>query len=522
MNWKREDVVVRYLLERGLGETAEVAVRFEDGNTWSRHDAVLSAYRAADRLVAQGVGFGDRVAVMLDNGPGFLRAWWGTTMLGAIMVACNTSWKGTMLRETLARVSPTAVITDADSAERVRAVAPGQAIIDVAELEQGEARQPALERPIDPWDIHHIQFTSGTEGPAKGSRNTYLHFFLTGSWATVDVGLTEQDTFLIDLPLFHQAALCMLSCCLATRSTIAVRSRPALREYWEVARDSGATISFLLSTMTPFLLAQPERPAEREHRLRLMIAAPLPDDLDAFQERFGIAELITAYGSTESGGPLVRIPPAPLVAGSCGQRRTGYEVRLVDEHDHEVPRGQPGELVVRSDRAWMLSTGYVNDPDGTARAWRNGWLHTGDVLREDDDGNFYFVDRAKDVLRRRGENVSSFEVERDVGSHPAVDEVACVPVPSDDGVDDEIKVFLVLQPGATIDFPQMVRFLAERMPHYMVPRFYEVASELPKTPSMRVRKHVLRERGNSESTWDAVASGLRVTRTGVRETAPLR
>lgn len=512
----RDEVVVRYLLERRGEDNLTVAVEFEDGSSWSCAQALQEAYRSANRLAELGVTRGSNVAVFLPNGPDFLRAWWGIATLGAVMVGLNVAWKGTMLRHALDTTEPVVVIATADLAQRVADADPGQVVVDPAELVRGGTDAPRLEVALEPWDMHHIQFTSGTTGPSKASRSSYLQFFLTGSWATLEMGLDEHDTYLIDLPLFHQAALCMLVCCLNTGSKIVVRTLPAMRDYWEVARDTGATVSFLLSSMTPFLLSQPPRAAEREHRLRLMVSAPLPPDVESFQERFGVAEVVTAYGSTETSGPIIRIPPAPVVAGSCGRPRPGYEVRLVDEHDRCVADGTPGELLVRCELPWALSSGYVKDPEATALAWRNGWFHTGDLMVRDGDGNLYFVDRTTDALRRRGENISSFEVEREILAHEAISEAACVAVPSDD-VDDEVKVFLVLHPDRQLDMAELVRFLAERMPHYMVPRYYEVISAFPKTASMKIRKHVLREQGNSEGTWDCVAYGFRVTRTGLVE-----
>jgi carnitine-CoA ligase len=203
------------------------------------------------------------------------------------------------------------------------------------------------------------------------------------------------------------------------------------------------------------------------------------------------------------------------VPGSVGRVRRGYEVRLVDDHDVEVPPGEPGELIVRTARPWCLSSGYIDDPGETARAWRNGWFHTGDVLRADGDGNYFFHDRRKDTLRRRGENISSFEVERDVASHAAVAEAACVGVPSDGGVDDDVKVWIVPVEGAEVDLVALVEYLVERMPQFMVPRYYELTESLPKTPTLRVQKHILRQLGNSAATWDRDAAGLRVSRTGL-------
>jgi crotonobetaine/carnitine-CoA ligase len=243
--------------------------------------------------------------------------------------------------------------------------------------------------------------------------------------------------------------------------------------------------------------------------------APPPPDPDGFMARFGVKRIITAYGSTETGSVLVHPLEEPLVPGSLGKPRHGVEVRLVDPHDMEVPTGSAGELILRTDHPWELSAGYVKDPDATARAWRNGWFHTGDLLRRDADGHYFFHDRLKDAVRRRGENVSSFEVERDVAQYPGVDQVACVACVSDDGVEEEIKVFIVAKAGAEIDFGSLLAFLVDRMPHFMVPRYFELIAELPTSPSMKVKKHELRSLGNGPGTWDRQEHGYSVTRYGL-------
>jgi carnitine-CoA ligase len=278
---------------------------------------------------------------------------------------------------------------------------------------------------------------------------------------------------------------------------------------------AGATIALGVSTMAAYLLAQPAFPADRDHRLRVMAMAPLPPEPKAFVHRFGLEGMITAYGSTEVSAATVIPLGGELRPGTCGRARPGVEIRLVDERDIPVPPGRMGEMVIRTDRPWELSSGYLGDPEATAAAWRNGWFHTGDLFVADDDGYYRFCDRTKDALRRRGENVSSFEVEREVQAHPSVAEAACVGVRDADGVDDEVKVCVVAAPGATVDFDELLRFCAGRMPHFMVPRYFEVVDGLPKTATMRVRKHLLREAGLTPTTWDRERSGWKVTRQGL-------
>jgi crotonobetaine/carnitine-CoA ligase len=513
----RDAIVPRYVLERNAARSPEGPMaRFEDGSRWTWGDGLAAARSAASTLRSAGVKQGDAVAVFLPNGPDFLRAWLGTTFLGAALVPLNTAFKGGLLSHALEITDPVLAISCGDDLPaRLAASSPGLRLLDVAALAEGAASDPVLDRAIEVWDTHHYMFTSGTTGPSKAARNSHLQFAALGAWATEEMGLDSGDVFLIDLPLFHGSALCMAAAAFRTGTPIAVRSMPAMNAYWETAKATGATVGFLLSSMVGFLLGKPEAPSDHDHQLRILISAPLPVDPEAFCKRFGIAQIITAYGSSEVAAALGNNGAEPLVPGSCGRARAGFSARLVDENDVAVPVGELGELTLRHELPWMITTEYLGMPAATAQAWRNGWFHTGDLMRVDDDGIYYLVDRVADALRRRGENVSTFEVEREVVAHPAVREVACLGYPSPAG-DDDVKVFLVPAPEETIDPAELAAYLVERMPHFMVPRYYEVVEALPKTPSMKVQKFVLREAGNSAATWDLeVDGGKRVTRNGL-------
>ena len=213
---------------------------------------------------------------------------------------------------------------------------------------------------------------------------------------------------------------------------------------------------------------------------------------------------------TETSWPLIS-GRNPRVRGTCGRPREGYEVRIVDENDCEVAPDTVGELIVRSDIPWSMNHGYHNNPEATARAWRNGWFHTGDAFRRDPDGNFFFVDRLKDAIRRRGENISSFEVEAEVNAHPAVREAAVVGVPSEFGEDDVMAVVAPVA-GKSVDPAELLQFLVPRMAHFMIPRYVRVMPELPKTPTQKVQKNLLREAGVTADTWDREAAGIRIRR----------
>ena len=509
-------IVVRYVLEhRASTRPDDIAVTFADGQQWTNAEALVQAYRAANALAAEGVRQDDRVGIFLWNGAEFLRAWWGSACLGATIATYNVSYRGAMLDHAIGLSRPRLIITEDDLLNRVAQLVEHPPVVDPAILVEGEDTAPELDRPIELWDIHCVTLTSGTTGPSKASLTTYFGLHQTGSFYTVEAGLDADDTCLVDLPLFHQAALSFSSTAMSAGCRLAIRKAPDLTNYWTVVKETGATMSFVLATMLDYLLARPPSPQERDHRLRYVMLSPAPVDPSVVLERFGVTDYITGYGATEISGPIVRRPGEPTAPESVGRLREGYEVRLVDEHDMEVAPGEVGELIVRTEQPWALSAGYVDDPGTTAKAWRNGWWHSGDLLRRDSAGNYFFHDRLKDAVRRRGENISTFEVEREVKCHPMVGEVACVPVPIAAGGEEEVKVWIVPAAGASVNMPVLVEYLAERMPHFMVPRFYELTDALPKTESLRVKKHLLKEYGNSEQTWDLEAYGWRMTRNGL-------
>jgi crotonobetaine/carnitine-CoA ligase len=236
---------------------------------------------------------------------------------------------------------------------------------------------------------------------------------------------------------------------------------------------------------------------------------PLAEDAVAFSERFG-CDIYSGFNMTEISTPIMTdINPSPL--SSCGRPRKGVETRLVDENDCEVAPGTIGELIVRTDRPWAMNHGYLGNPEATARAWRNGWFHTGDAFRVDEHGNYFFVDRMKDAIRRRGENISSFEVETEVCAHPAVKEAAAVAVPSEHG-EDEVLIAISLAPGAALDPADLIGFLIPRMAHFMVPRYVRIVDLLPRTPTQKVEKHLIRAQGVAPGTFDREKAGISVRR----------
>lgn len=455
--------------------------------------------------------------LLVPNGGAWLRAWWGTALLGGIMAAVNPAYKGQLLTDVCNTIRPKVIVAEANVAERLND-SEHELVLDPSELCELVASIDELDPPAKPSDTHCLLMTSGTTGPSKASITTHAYVCNLAAWLVDGCGLNCDDVFLADMPWFHLSAFAPAVQMMRVGGKVAVRAAPALTEYWPTAQALGVTFAIAPGTVAQFLQSQPRSGAEREHSIRFMLCAPLPPDPACFVERFGLDGLCTAYGSTEANLVLVSTLSAPPRPGSCGQARLGFEVRIVDDQDCQVPRGEVGELIARADARWVQSQGYWGDPEATIRTARNGWIHTGDALRVDEDGHYFFHDRYKDVLRRRGENISSCEVEREVLAYPGVSEVACVAQPGEYGGDDEVKVFVVPVGHTEMDFAALLKFLTDRMTYFMVPRFFEVIDELPKTPTQRVQKYLLRARGNGPTTWDRKAEGYRVTRTGLERT----
>jgi carnitine-CoA ligase len=360
--------------------------------------------------------------------------------------------------------------------------------------EDGSALPPAVEY-FDPMAVF---YTSGTTGPSKGVLYTYAQAHATA--APPARLCSPQDVFYMFLPMFHVGLSNMFGIVAIAGATMAIREKFSMSAFWGDVRRYRVTISILLSTMPHFVMSQPPGPQDRDHPLKKLIMIPLLKNVDEFKQRFG-CEVTTYYNMTEVSTPITADGFNLANSTSCGRLRPGVSARIVDDNDEPVATGAIGELLLRSDEPWEFNRGYWQNPQQSAEAWRNQWLHTGDAFTMDAEGNFYFVDRIKDAIRRRGENISSFEVEVEVEAHPAVLECAAVAVPSPHGEDD-VKISISLKPGAALQPAELLEFLQPRLPAYMLPRYIDIqAVELPKTPTGKIRKIALREAGTARA-WD--------------------
>ena len=522
----REDCVLRYLLDRFAKDRAHKAhLVFENGEAWSFAQVRGRTIAKAVGLRRLGVKQGDRVALWLPNGRDALIAFYAINYLGAVFVPFNTAYRGNLLAHVISNSAAKVLIAHPDLIGRL-------ADIDRAALQRlvlttrksgpdvglpctrfddldgdADALLP-LDRPIEPWDTQSIIYTSGTTGPSKGVLSSYLHIFSNAgpeSWPMVG----SEDRYLTVAPIFHIGGMGPPFVMLARGASVAIVEQFSTDRFWDVVRTTESTVVFLLGVMATFLMKRPAAADDRQHKVRLAFMVPLTDDASAFKERFNI-DVYTIFNMTEISSPIVS-EANPTKRGTCGRVRPGIEVRLVDEFDCEVPTGTVGEMLVRADRPWSMNSGYNDNPVATAKAWANGWFHTGDAFRRDEEGYFYFVDRMKDAIRRRGENISSFEVETEVCAHPDVREAAAIAVPSELS-EDEVMIVVAAVPGRTIDHVGLATFLMQRMPYFMVPRYIRVLEELPKTPSAKVLKAELRKEGVTSDTWDREAAGLRARR----------
>jgi crotonobetaine/carnitine-CoA ligase len=515
--------VLRDILERQARERPDqVFAVFLDGTEWTYRQTRDLAVRCANALRQLGVEQGQRVLSWLPNGPDALRLWFGLNYLGAVYVPINLSYRGGILEHVIRNAGARLIVAHADVYARLRAVAlgdlrhavvigaapamPGLTAHPESALDSENTTPPALARAIRPWDTQSIIYTSGTTGPSKGVLSSYYHLYCM---ATESPDLRASDRFLVTLPMFHVGGTLPTYAMLALGGSLVMAPRFETQSFWQTVRQTRATTAILLGAMIGFLMRQPPRPDDREQPLRSVLIVPFNELAPAFKARFG-CDIFTYFNMTEVSVPL-RTEPNPTLIGGCGRPRPGVSVRLVDDNDCEVPVGGVGELVVRTDCPWALNHGYHNDPAATARAWRNGWFHTGDAFRVDAQGEYFFVDRLKDAIRRRGENISSFEIEAEVMAHPRVRELAAVAVACEDG-EDEVLIAVAEVEGAALDPAELIRFLLPRMPHFMVPRYVRLVPELPKTPTQKVQKHLLRELGLNGAVWDRERAGIVVKR----------
>ena len=528
----REDIVLRYLLEKWEQQKPDhpfiVFDQFESETEWSYQQTAEISRRSATALSQLGVGFGDHVMCFLPNGPEILKAWFAANWLGAAYAPINIAYRGSLLQHVVDLTTPKVIVTQSTLAERLLEIDFDESIpVILVDVETPDSRFDSLNllgkqaldaeidhaaltlpKPIEPWDLQAIIYTSGTTGPSKGVLSSYCHGG-TSAMVAFEEADAEDLRYLIILPMFHIAgAGGIISMSMLGRTAI-LCARFDTQSFWQTVERTQATGGLLLGAIETFLLKQPVLEGEANNNLQWAFSVPYTDNSRAFSERFNV-RLRTGFNMTEISNQISS-PFNPTVPLSCGRQRPGVDLMLADENDNAVPDGEVGELLIRTHRPWSLFHGYLQNPEATAKSWRNGWFHTGDLFTRTPEGDYFFVDRAKDCIRRRGENISSFEVERECLTHSSIREAAAIGIDSDMGEQD-VMVVLALVPSQAFDHVELIEFLRQKLPYFMVPRYIRVMDELPKTPTAKVEKVKLRKAGVTEDTWDREAHGIIIKR----------
>jgi crotonobetaine/carnitine-CoA ligase len=514
-----------HALARWAAETPDaVALEHVDGERFTYAELHHEALLWAGAFQAVGVDAHTHVATFLPNASVAHRSMLALGWLRAVEVPLNAAYQGRMLQYAVDHSDSTVLVVANDFFDRVAAVSdalprlttvvvvdgparplPGGArVVAMADLLADREPATGLDGP-EPWDVAALLFTSGTTGPSKAVISPWGSVvYQMGSWIPDDA-VRQGEGLFNAMPMFHNSGRSVFNMALARGARFAYREKFSATHVWDDVRRTNAATLCLVGPMTSLVWSAEPRPDDADTPVRYVVLGPMIPEMDAFERRFGV-QVATCYGQTEVGSPVATgWDHGPWA--NCGRVRQDYpfpEVRLVDEHDDPVPTGEVGEMIVRTREPWALNLGYYKMPEESMRAWRNGWFHTGDAFREDVEGWFYFVDRMKDAIRRRGENISSFEVENAVIEHPLVADCAAVGIPTRHG-DEEVLVAVVVKDG--FDPGELIAFLEPRMPRFMVPRYVRVMDDLPRNETTaRVRKQHLRDDGVTESTWDREAA----------------
>jgi len=501
----------------------KVFIYYED-KTVTYGELNEKANSLANMLIQKmGVQKGDKVAVMLPNCADYVIVQFGVARTGGVQVPINTEATGDLLTHFLnisdagtllvdnqylhllqpiqdkLRHLKKVIVYPKKSGDEESILTKGYEFVSYQDLLNGEKSLPqvVIER-CDPVDIF---FTSGTTGVSKGvvlPHNHHYHFgAIIAEWAQ----LGPEDVFYICLPFYHGVTQYMsVMPAMLAEGAIAIVNRFSAGRYWDDMRRYRATATWAVYTMPAVLIKQPELETDADNPLRAFCTIGIaPNLVKPFEKRFGL-NIIDMYGSTEQEA-IAFTPYNEKRYGAAGPiNKKHFDVRIVDSNDDELPAGETGEIVSRSKEPYIQMMEYYNMPEETLKMFRNLWMHSGDLGYIQDDW-LYFVGREKDAIRRRGENISSFEVERVIVSNADIKECAVIPIPTELG-EDEIKAVIVLNDENALTPPELLVFCQDKLPKYMVPRYFEIKESLPKTPTEKIEKVKLKEEGVTPNTWD--------------------
>jgi carnitine-CoA ligase len=490
------------------------------GHTTSYAEVHRITNRYAHGFLAAGVRPGEHVALMLPNRPELLWAIWALGKIGAVAVPLNTAAKGELLGYLLTQSDSVLLCVSDELRPEVAGRAPGlRAVLGPDELRAFGARLPDTDPPgmdrVRAGDPHLLMYTSGTTGPSKGAVSPHSQGHAVGRQMASLTRYRPDDVLYTCLPLFHANALWFtVYAALWADASVALSPGFSARRFWTEIRESGATVFNALGAMANIIWQLPPSDSDRDHRVRSAMLVPLTRSLvEGYRERYGI-QVTSVFAMTENCAVTVFGPDDPYgKVPSAGRVRDYMRVRIESESGAELPPGEVGEICIQPTEPGEVMLGYYKMPDATEAAWAGGWFHTGDRGHLDAEGYLYFSDRTKEAIRRRGENISAYEVELVLCRHPGIVEAAAVPVPAELG-EDEVMAYLVAAPGAELSFPEVIAFCAANMAYYMVPRYLAVVDALPKTPSEKIEKYKLKTDAAArlDQLWDRERAGITVRR----------
>jgi crotonobetaine/carnitine-CoA ligase len=523
------------LLEQRLEADPDGPLFDINGDPWTTRTLVSAANRFASTMRDFGVGKGDRIATLVENSSEAVVAQYGAVQCGAVGVPINTAYKGEYLRHQIADSGARVLVIDGDVSDRAVEIAGSvdtlEHVVVLGALPSATAGanwhtwsdvMTSDDAPIPPdtapSDLYIFIYTGGTTGLSKGCVISHNYAATLAKQIAVMWERGPDDVVWTPLPLFHfNAVSVVLVGTLLVGGRAAIYRKFSVSNFWPEVNRTGATHASTLGSMVTLIANDEMRPEapdsghpEANTTLRFMSGVPMPTAVaEKCIERFGIRPFDAAYGTTE-GSLWCWLPPGmrnkPNAAGVVNEEY--WDVRIFDDDDNEVPPGTPGEIVGRPKKAGVMFDGYWGRPEATVEMFRNLWMHSGDIGRMDADGYLYFMDRKADYMRRRGENVSSYELEEVVMRHDAVADVAVYAVPSP-LTEDDIMVAVELAAGASLTEEELFRWLVDRVPYFILPRYVEIR-DLPRSDMHKILKGTLREDGVRPTTWDLEQSGITV------------
>lgn len=491
-----------------------------------RCEADVLSYRELDDLVARmarglrehGIRPGDPVCVLLETSCDYVVAWLALCRIGALEVPINSGFRGAALEHALRLTSARLLILDSEHVAAVSTVLGnvtqlrhivlrgdrktgdalrGVTITPFEEMLAGGADVPPLRG--RPGDATMLLFTSGSTGPSKACAIPHGYTLRQPEIFCEQLRITADDVLYAPFPLFHaDGAIFTVAAALACGGTAALARKFSVSRFWADCRRHGATVFDYMGATLALLHKQPASPSDRDHLVRLGWGVPSPPFADEFEQRFGL-ELVELYGLSDVGIVLYNRPGEPRKPGSCGHPIAAFDVRLRNEEGRDLGVDQVGELVVRANEPCVIMNEYYGNPAATAEAFRDGWFHTGDLLRRDAEGHHYFVSRLKDLIRRRGENISAFDVEQALLLHPDIVEAAAYGVPSE-LTEEDVMVCVVARPGSNLTAQAVSQWAEQHLARHMWPRYVELADALPRTPTEKTAKYLLKARGVTANT----------------------